>query len=46
MSTKAQISRLELGTDLKASTLKRLAEALDVSTDWLLGLSEQMQRPP
>lgn len=42
----AQISRLELnkGPDIQVTTLGRLCRTLDVSADYLLGLSDQRPR--
>jgi len=42
------ISRIERGevTDITVRTLARLADALHVSTDYLLGRTEEMTPPP
>lgn len=43
----SMISRMENGSsDIRAVNLKRVAMALDVSADWLLGLSNTRERRP
>ena len=39
-TTQSKMSKMLTGTPPSAATLKAMAEAYDVSVDWLLGLSD------
>jgi transcriptional regulator with XRE-family HTH domain len=45
-TTQSQVSRYENGeNDPTSEVLAALARALDVSADWLLGLTDEIKRP-